>query len=886
MVSDKLFAPALFEKVTCQTEGVIYCLRCSKCNVLYVGETKRCARKRISEHLYNISNRKTSSALVTHFEECTGSVKFSILENVSKLCAKNDNELKKVLVEKENKWIRILNSAYPFGLNDSIKGYGLTRDIVDPCQHKNPPFLNYKICRQKRSHGRKKRSSKDVSPYSHWTELKSICNIHPATERYRRLYITLLSFNKKSLSNCLQNMQNSSTNGAVENELKLAILSIISGWNANGSKPNKTVIKRFHTPFNKFYEAIGVKSVVLDKKSVRKIPGRKFAEKFSIGFTYEQPISRKFCNYGSFLAKLNAGSLLKLLHEESCGCLDSKYLYPPAGHIITGDLSIVGEHLAPIMQEGAKFRICANSSKEKIVTDFNEVLDKIIEWDAHKKGVSEEVYQNYKRNCNWLLRKRMCQHLSCPYQTQKQEENAIKELAILHKKYIITVADKASNNFIVICKKYYAQVLCTELGIRCINGKLEILGNAVYKPMSQSVDDIISSHHRALEQFQGEIGHCNKRLPRLFATPKLHKNPYKFRFIAGARKSSIKEASFLLHRLLQFFKNHFMAYADVIKRRTQIETCWTVKGSRDVHSLYAKLHGQKITEIITADFSTMFTAFEHNILIKNVNSLIGLCFKNAGKHKVAVSRKKIWYTKQDCAYKGVITLDQYQCYQLVNSVVDNTCITFAGIAFRQIKGVPMGGNASPMLADLSLAMMEFDYLSKHKKEAKDLRYTRRYIDDILCFNHPGFLEIAANIYPPSLLLELTSAQNKATFLDSAVEINSENSRLLVRIYNKTDDFNFKVVRYISVASYISLNVGYNVFYGELIRFGRITNLKCEFIQKTAKLLKEFAKKGYTQEKLFEKINQYFKMFSSSLGKFGVYTLKDQWDIIAKIWNEF
>ena len=37
--------------------------------------------------------------------------------------------------------------------------------------------------------------------------------------------------------------------------------------------------------------------------------------------------------------------------------------------------------------------------------------------------------------------------------------------------------------------------------------------------------------------------------------------------------------------------------------------------------------------------------------------------------------------------------------------------------FKQIKGIPMGGNASPLIADLFLANLEFKYMDKlsHQK---------------------------------------------------------------------------------------------------------------------------------------------------------------------------
>ena len=58
--------------------------------------------------------------------------------------------------------------------------------------------------------------------------------------------------------------------------------------------------------------------------------------------------------------------------------------------------------------------------------------------------------------------------------------------------------------------------------------------------------------------------------------------------------------------------------------------------------------------------------------------------------------------------------------------------------FKQIKGIPMGGNSSPLIADLFLANLEFRYMDKlvsskspeNLRMAKKLSNNSRNIDDI------------------------------------------------------------------------------------------------------------------------------------------------------------
>ena len=59
----------------------------------------------------------------------------------------------------------------------------------------------------------------------------------------------------------------------------------------------------------------------------------------------------------------------------------------------------------------------------------------------------------------------------------------------MHKKFLISPIDKASNNFAIICKKFYLEVIQGELGI-----SEKIKGNSVYKPVNQNIDNIIEKH--------------------------------------------------------------------------------------------------------------------------------------------------------------------------------------------------------------------------------------------------------------------------------------------------------------------------------------------------------------------------------------------------------
>ena len=81
--------------------------------------------------------------------------------------------------------------------------------------------------------------------------------------------------------------------------------------------------------------------------------------------------------------------------------------------------------------------------------------------------------------------------------------------------------------------------------------------------------------------------------------------------------------------------------------------------------------------------------------------------------------------------------------KMLEFLVDNIFVVFAGKVFQQTVGIPMGTNCAPLLADIFLYSYEADFiqslLSTGKKHlASRFNLTYRYIDDVLSINNPEF----------------------------------------------------------------------------------------------------------------------------------------------------
>ena len=103
-------------KIVILTNG-IYCIVCSKCKKLYVGETGLSVRKRINIHRWDVRLKK-DTAVATHFN--SGSCRATHLRVLYLEVLKNtgDITLSKIgRFEAERKWQLALKTHSPFGLN-------------------------------------------------------------------------------------------------------------------------------------------------------------------------------------------------------------------------------------------------------------------------------------------------------------------------------------------------------------------------------------------------------------------------------------------------------------------------------------------------------------------------------------------------------------------------------------------------------------------------------------------------------------------------------------------------------------------------------------------------------------------------------------------------
>ena len=268
-------------------------------------------------------------------------------------------------------------------------------------------------------------------------------------------------------------------------------------------------------------------SIFQDKPVASSIPDYfQNCEPHIICYKYNKPIRHAMFNFNKLVSDLD----IHANTPSSSDCKDSKFIYPSAGHLITGNLKIIPDiRIRNIVSKGPKYRfpsqIDFNRCREEIASALNDFGNRwckqeSVECNAMKGwklsifNIVDKRIKFYSQNTNLLPPK--------PKSSFRHLKQGIQEF---HRKYVLVPADKAANNVAVVCRLHYINTL-----------KQELNGTKAYKETSIDEKSVVYSHSNEIpsNKFAVDVKERQDRLPTMYWLPKLHKRPYKTRFIANS----------------------------------------------------------------------------------------------------------------------------------------------------------------------------------------------------------------------------------------------------------------------------------------------------------------------------------------------------------------
>ena len=184
-------------------------------------------------------------------------------------------------------------------------------------------------------------------------------------------------------------------------------------------------------------------------------------------------------------------------------------------------------------------------------------------------------------------------------------------------------ADKAANNVVVVCRHHYVNTL-----------KQELDGTRAYQETDTDEISVVNVHLNDLPvKFSVCVNEGQDKLPTMYWLPKLHKRPYKARFIANSSSCTTTELSKLLTSCLTAIKSHVIRYCETVYETSNKNWFWSIKNSGEVLNKL-KCRGFRATSLSTYDFSTLYTTLPHNLIKEKLLDLIEWTFKRALKTMV------------------------------------------------------------------------------------------------------------------------------------------------------------------------------------------------------------------------------------------------------------
>ena len=192
-----------------------------------------------------------------------------------------------------------------------------------------------------------------------------------------------------------------------------------------------------------------------------------------------------------------------------------------------------------------------------------------------------------------------------------------------------------------------------------------------------------------MPKWKRDIQDNQLNLPILLWLPKMHKNPPKQRFIAASHSCTTKPASALITKCLKLIQKAHKTYCDRIKAYTGFNFMWIIDNSLEVHKLLTSSKNSKPKNIITYDFSTLYTSIPHEKLKEQIKLLIHKAFHGMNKKFIKITKYKAYWSNKKTVSSTASSIDEHSLTLLIDWLIDNTYVEVGNIILRQTIGIPV-----------------------------------------------------------------------------------------------------------------------------------------------------------------------------------------------------
>ena len=159
---------------------------------------------------------------------------------------------------------------------------------------------------------------------------------------------------------------------------------------------------------------------------------------------------------------------------------------------------------------------------------------------------------------------------------------------------------------------------------------------STYVPAQSTKDQLLVHHINTLTKINVKIDKCE--LPTFYWLPKLHKRPYKSRFISNSSHCSTTILSKHITSALTAVKDHVMKYSETAFSNSNVNYFWSIKNSSEVIEKL-RLRNFQGSQVSSFDFSSLYTSLPHDLIKAKVLSLVNWCFNRESESYLCTSLK-------------------------------------------------------------------------------------------------------------------------------------------------------------------------------------------------------------------------------------------------------
>ena len=119
------------------------------------------------------------------------------------------------------------------------------------------------------------------------------------------------------------------------------------------------------------------------------------------------------------------------------------------------------------------------------------------------------------------------------------------------------------------------------------------------------------------------------------------------------------------------------------------------------------------------------------------------------------------------------------------------------------------------------------------------------------------------------LKDTTLSSTEVCYLDTKIVHGDSSAPFHIGVYDKREDFDFRIVNFPFMDSNIPATPAYGVYISQLVRYARICTAKVDFMHRLRRLSSRLKQQGFKSTLLVKSVEKFFKRHCTTMVRYNV-----------------